>query len=78
LELYYLQIGAQLPTQQSISKLQALSRNKQLRLWKQDNSQHCMAFHLEEGGCKRDKACAFLHMDAKGANLFVEEDEVAG
>jgi hypothetical protein len=37
-----------------------------------------MAFHLEEGGCKQDRACAFLHTDAKGANLFVELDKVAG
>jgi hypothetical protein len=77
LEHYYLQISAQLPTQQSISKLKAFSRNEQLQLWKQDHSQHCMAFHLEEGGCKLDRACAFLHTYAKGANLFVETDEVA-
>jgi hypothetical protein len=78
LEHYYLQISAQLPTQESIFKVMAFSRDEQLRLWKQDHSQHCMAFHLEEGGCKRDRACAFLHTDAKGANLFVEDHEVTG
>jgi tRNA-dihydrouridine synthase 1 len=76
---HYLRIGAQLPTQETISKLKALSRDEQLQRWKQDHSQHCMAFHLEEsGGCKRDRACAFLHTDAKSAHSFVESDEVAG
>jgi hypothetical protein len=35
----YLQIGAQLPTQESNSKLMAFSRDEQLQLWKQDHSQ---------------------------------------
>jgi hypothetical protein len=78
LEHYYLQISAQLPTQESIFKVMAFSRDEQLRLWKQDHPQHCMAFHLDEGGCNRERACAFLHTDAKGANLFVKADEVAG
>lgn len=75
---HYLRIGAEVPTLATISKLRSLQRDEQLRLWKEDHSQHCMAFHLDPGGCKRDRACAFLHTDAKGSNSFVESDEVAG
>ena len=75
---HYLRIGAEVPTLGTIRKLKSLERDEQLRLWKQDHSQHCMAFHLDPEGCKRDRACAFLHTDAKGANSFVESDEVAG
>jgi hypothetical protein len=75
---HYLRIGAEVPTLATISKLRSLPRDEQLRLWKQDHSQHCIAFHLDAGGCKRDRACAFLHTEAQGSNSFVESDEVAG
>ena len=76
---YYLRQGSQVPTVEEIEKLRSLSKEMQLKKWKEnDHSQHCMAFHLEDGGCKRDRACAFLHVDAKGANSFAEVDEVAG
>jgi tRNA-dihydrouridine synthase 1 len=75
---HYLRIGAEVPTLSTIQKLKSLQRDEQLRLWKQDHSQHCMAFHLDPEGCKRDRACAFLHTDAKDGNSFVESDEVAG
>jgi len=75
---HYLRIGAEVPTLNTIQKLRSLQRDEQLRLWKQDHSQHCVAFHLDPEGCKRDRACAFLHTDAKGTNSFVESDEVAG
>jgi hypothetical protein len=76
---YYLRQGSQVPTVEEIERLKSLSKEMQLQKWKDnDHSQHCMAFHLEEGGCKRDRACAFLHVDAKGANSFAEVDEVAG
>lgn len=75
---HYLRIGAEVPTLRMIEKLMTLPRDEQLRLWKQKHSQHCMSFHLDQGGCKRDRACAFLHVDAKGTNTFVESEEVAG
>ena len=75
---YYLRIGAEVPTLTTIQQLRSLQRDERLRLWKQHHSQHCMAFHLDPEGCKRDRACAFLHTEAKGVNSFVESDEVAG
>jgi tRNA-dihydrouridine synthase 1 len=75
---YYLRIGAEVPTLATIEKLKALKRDEQLKVWKQEHSQHCMSFHLDPEGCKRDRACAFLHSHAKGSNTFVESDEVAG
>ena len=33
--------------------------------WKEaGHAQHCLAHHLEPGGCPRGRACAFLHADA--------------
>jgi tRNA-dihydrouridine synthase 1 len=75
---FYLRIGAEVPSRSFIRKLKALPREKQLELWKRDHSQHCLAYHVDPGGCKRDRSCAFLHSDAKGTNTFVESDEVAG
>jgi hypothetical protein len=75
---HYLRIGAEVPTLATIEKLKSLPRDEQLQIWKQEHSQHCMSFHLDPEGCKRDRACAFLHSHAKGTNTFVESDEVAG
>ncbi len=76
---YYLRQGAKVPTVKEVQKLRKLSKEKQMQHWKDgDHSQHCMAFHLHEGGCKRDRSCAFLHADALGENSFQEMDEVAG
>ena len=75
---FYLRIGAEVPTTKVVERLKAAPREERMEVWKKDHSQHCMGFHLEVGGCKRDRACAFLHVDAKGANTFVETDEVAG
>lgn len=77
---FYLRQGAKIPTEEEIQCLMKLkSREEQMNKWKDnDHSQHCMAFHLDKGGCKRDRTCAFLHADAKGTNTFSEVDEVAG
>jgi tRNA-dihydrouridine synthase 1 len=76
---YYLRQGSQLPSVETIEKLKRCSKEEQLSLWKElDHSQHCLAFHLDPNGCKRDRACAFLHVEAKNANTFDESDEVAG
>lgn len=75
---HYLRIGAEVPTVKIIQQLKGLSKEERLAVWKKDHSQHCLSYHLEEGGCKRDRACAFLHTAAKGDHTFVEDDEVAG
>ena len=73
---FYLRIGAEVPTVAIVERLKTLTKDEQLQEWKKNHSQHCMAYHL--GNCKRDRACAFLHVDTKGRNSFVESDEVAG
>ena len=76
---YYLRQGAQTPTSIEVKKLRRLSKDEQMQHWKSGNhAQHCLAFHLHEGGCKRDRSCAFLHVDALGENSFQETEEVAG
>jgi len=75
---YYLRIGAEVPSKTTISKLKLLSKEDALAAWKKSHSQHCMSYHLDDGGCKRDRACAFLHSEAKDENKFDEADEVAG
>jgi len=76
---YYLRQGAKVPTMEEVQDLKRLSKEEQMKLWMlNDHSQHCLAHHLHAGGCKRDRACAFLHSDAHGKNTFEETDEVAG
>ena len=76
--LYYLRIGAEVPTAKIVNNLKALPRDEAMKMWKERHSQHCLAFHLDEGGCKRGRGCAFLHVDCSGQNTFIEKDEVAG
>jgi len=76
---FYLRQGAEMPTVETVTHLKTLPKDEQLREWKsREHSQHCLAYHLDTHGCKRDRACAFLHVEAKGVNTFVESDEVAG
>lgn len=75
---YYLRIGAELPTRETIEKLKGLPRDEVMTLWKKSHSQHCLSFHLDPNGCTRGRTCAFLHVDVLGAHSFVEKDEVAG
>mmetsp|Transcript_17859 Transcript_17859/g.37312 ORF Transcript_17859/g.37312 Transcript_17859/m.37312 type:complete len:90 (-) Transcript_17859:46-315(-) len=75
---HYLRIGAEVPTVEIVRELKAAPKEERLARWKKYHSQHCMGYHLEDGGCKRDRTCAFLHVEAKDANKFVEDDEVAG
>jgi hypothetical protein len=60
---YYLNIGAKNPTQEILEQLKALKKDEAFETWKRDHSQHCYAHHFEDGGCKRDRTCAFLHSD---------------
>ena len=75
---HYLRIGAEVPTIEIVRKLKVLPKEERLVVWKKDHSQHCMSYHLEDGGCKRDRACAFMHVEAKDKNKFLADDEVAG
>ncbi|KAL3810014.1 hypothetical protein ACHAXA_006129 [Cyclostephanos tholiformis] len=75
---HYLRIGAEVPSVEIIARLKGAPREVRLAAWKKDHSQHCMSYHLEDGGCKRDRACAFLHVPAKDTRKFDEDDEVAG
>jgi hypothetical protein len=75
---YYLRQGAEVPTVETIKTLKPLPKEEQMNVWKKGHSQHCMSFHLDSGGCKRDRTCAFLHCSAKGSNTFDESEEVAG
>ena len=75
---HYLRIGAEVPSTATINQLKLLSKQDALAAWKMSHSQHCMSYHLDDGGCKRDRACAFLHSEAKDENWFDEADEVAG
>jgi hypothetical protein len=73
---FYLKIGAELPTREHLDKFRAMPREKAIRLWKEQHSQHCLSFHLDS--CERGRSCAFLHIEIAGTNSFVEKDEVAG
>lgn len=75
---YYLRIGAEVPTVEIITELKSVSKEERLAVWKKDHSQHCIAFHFDDGGCKRDRACAFMHVEARGGEEFIAGDEVAG
>ena len=75
---HYLRVGAEVPDRETVTKLKLLPKDEALAIWKKNHSQHCMAYHLDDGGCKRDRACAFLHSEARDENRFDEVDEVAG
>ena len=75
---YYLRQGADVPSVQTVKQLKTMQSDERLALWKKSHSQHCMSYHLDIGGCKRDRSCAFLHVNAQGINAFEENDEVAG
>lgn len=67
---YYLNIGAKNPTQEIVDKLKAMKREEAFEIWKKDHSQHCFSHHFDEGGCKRDRTCAFLHADVTVAEAI--------
>jgi len=63
--MYYLNEGAENPTSEELDELKKMSKDEAFQIWKKKHSQHCFAFHFEEGGCPRDRKCAFLHADAR-------------
>ena len=68
---YYLNIGAKNPTQEIIESLKSMKKEEAFEIWKRDHSQHCYSFHFDEGGCKRDRTCAFLHADVTVAEAVL-------
>jgi hypothetical protein len=66
-EHHYLLVGAEVPAVEELARLRGMVREESFALWKERHSQHCFAFHLESGGCPRDRACTFLHADASHA-----------
>ena len=75
---HYLRMGAEVPSVETVKKLKKAPKEERLAVWKKNHSQHCMPHHLEEGGCKRDRSCAFIHVAATSKLIFVEDAEVAG
>ncbi|CAJ1962933.1 unnamed protein product [Cylindrotheca closterium] len=75
---FYLRQGASVPTLETVQELKSLTKEGQMKLWKErEHSQHCLAFHLT-GECPRGRGCAFLHVASKTDTTFNETDEVAG
>ena len=60
---HYLKQGAAVPTVESLAKLRAMGKEEAWAAWKEQHGQHCWAMHLGEGGCTRERTCAFLHAD---------------
>jgi tRNA-dihydrouridine synthase 1 len=78
---HYLKIGAELPSVEQLKQYSTLSQSDLLNVWKQNHSQHCMAYHMDPRKCARGRSCAFLHVDhvvAGSSNVFRERDECAG
>ncbi|KAL3941679.1 MAG: hypothetical protein SGBAC_003992 [Bacillariaceae sp.] len=76
---FYLRQGAAVPTCKTIQELKRLTKEEQMKLWKErEHSQHCLIFHLNGGECHRGRGCAFLHVATKTDTTFNETDEVAG
>jgi hypothetical protein len=75
---FYLRQGASVPTLETVQELKCLTKEGQMKLWKErEHSQHCLVFHLT-GECPRGRGCAFLHVTSKTDTTFNETDEVAG
>jgi tRNA-dihydrouridine synthase 1 len=72
---FYLNVGAAVPSTETVKRLRAMGRDEAMEAWKKEHSQHCLSYHLDPDGCNRGRACAFLHVES---NSFVEVDEVAG
>lgn len=71
---FFVNQGTEIPTKETIQRLKSLEKAEALVAWNEKHKQHCIAYHFE-GGCKRGRACAFLHMDV---GSFFEGDAVSG
>lgn len=68
---YYLDIGSKVPSENKLTKLRDMDKTEAFGVWKRDHSQHCYAHHFDDGGCKRDRTCAFLHCDVAVAEAVM-------
>jgi hypothetical protein len=60
---FYLRQGAAAPTLETVKELKKLSREDQMKLWKErEHSQHCLAFHLNGECPTRGRGCAVWHV----------------
>lgn len=64
---FYLNLGADPPSEEAVAELRAMSKEERFAVWKAKYPQQCFAFHLESGGCPRDRTCSFLHTDSRVA-----------
>ena len=64
-EDHYLKAGSEVPTAEILSELKAMPKDTAWAQWKSRHGQHCWAMHMEEGGCTRERTCAFLHAEVK-------------
>lgn len=71
---FFVSQGTEMPSKETIRRLKNLGKAEALGVWNEKHKQHCMDYHLE-GGCKRGRACAFLHIDI---GSFVEREAVSG
>ncbi len=71
---FYIQDGLEPPSIDEIKNLKFLiSKGQDMKKeWTDKFKQHCFAFHLE-GKCPRDRACSFLHYDAKNEGTSAME-----
>lgn len=76
---HYLKQGAAPPTVKDVADMKALrdsgsdGQDRAQAQWRAKWPQHCSAFHLAPEGCKRDRRCAFLHVEAAGAAPTFDE-----
>lgn len=62
-EDYYMNIGATPPTAADLKHVRGLPDELKMGWWRSKFSQHCYAYHNQEGGCPRDRGCAFHHTE---------------
>ena len=72
---HYLSIGAACPTVEELHELRCMAKEQAFEIWKERHSQHCYDYHMSDKKCARDRACAFLHVDA---SYVSNETEVFG
>lgn len=62
---YYLQLGSDPPSEEVITELKQRAPEEAFAQWKQQYVQHCYAYHIQPGGCPRERTCSFLHADSR-------------
>jgi tRNA-dihydrouridine synthase len=62
---FYLNQGSEVPSNELIQQLKAMTKDDAFDIWKNKHSQHCWNYHFHADGCGRDRKCSFLHQDPK-------------